>query len=490
MLAAVVAALLPTMSRAVPSIDALVAQLSQSNIESHVTTLAASPRDTPAAWASAATYIENQLISYGYTPARTAVPSVEGSADNISVTITGTTTPSEIFIIGAHYDTVDNSPGADDNASGVGAWLEIARVLHGNPQPWTIQLIAYAHEEKGLLGSNQHASAAALAGDDIVGMISLEMIGYTCPAPCQLGFPDIPGCFDVSAPLETNGAFIGAVVNDNSANLARAFEVAASRYSPNLLVGTAQVAANGACLSDTRRSDHSPYWDNGYEAMMLTDTANFRNPNYHAASDLISTIDFAFTHAIARAALAMAVTRYTPDEVAIDAKKLLLIDKPTKGVSKLVFVAKDDAFDKGGAGDVTLVDAALDVFYTNTPIDSHGVLTVPAPFFKNDDKVAKYKNKTAPTGGVVKVGVLKNGKVAKIVAKGLGDGVTVDILSNPPDGGGLTTVLTVANENDDTVKRYCTRFAEGLGSTIKYKEIAGGTGRKLLAKDGVGVVCP
>ncbi len=473
-------------SDAKPSLDTLVGQLSQPNIEAHVNALAANPRDTPAAWTTAAAYIESELVSYGYTVVRTAVASAEGNADNLSATLTGTTTPADVFILGAHYDSVDNAPGADDNASGVAGMLEIARVLQSSPMPWTIEFVAYAHEEKGLLGSTVHAASSS----GVVGMISLEMIGYTCPAPCQFGFPDIPGCFDVSAPGATNGNFIGAVVNDASAALANGFQVAASRYSPSLLVGTAQIAGTGACLSDTRRSDHAPYWDLGIPAMMLTDTANFRNANYHDPTDTPATIDFAFTLNIARATLALAATRYVPTDVPVAAKKLLLIDKPSSGKSKLVLVAKDGAIAKGAGGNITLVDAALDVFYSNTPVDHVGVLTVPAPWDKNDDKVGKYKNKSAPTGGRVKVGIVKDGKSAKIVAKGLGDGLVMDIISAPPGTDGLTTILTMINENDGTLNRYCTRFSTGDGSSILYKEIAGGTGRKLLAKDGVGIVCP
>lgn len=477
-----------TSASAVAEIDGLVGQLSKANIEAHVNALAAEPRDDPASWATASTYIENQLISYGYTPTRQAVNSGEGPADNVSAILSGTVDPNQVFIVGAHYDSVDNAPGADDDASGVAVMLEIARVLAGDPRPWSVEFIAYAHEEKGLLGSTVHAIDAVTAGTDVVGMISLEMVGYTCPAPCQIGFPDIPNCLDVSAPLVTNGNFIAAIVNDASAVLARGFEVAASRYSPNLVVGTGQVALFGGCLSDTRRSDHAPYWDRNFPAMMLSDTANFRNPNYHDPTDTPATLNYDFAHAIARATLALAAARFAPTEAGIAAKKLLVIEKPGSG--KIVFVAKDEAIDNGGAGDAALIDGALNVFYTNAPVDTLGVLTVPAPWAQHDDAVSKYKNSDAPTGGAVKVALVKEEKVAKVVAKGLGDGLELDIVSTAPGAGGLTTVLTTINSNDGTVHRFCTRFSEADGSTIQYKEIAGGDGRKLLAKDGVAVACP
>lgn len=478
-----------TAASAVAEIDGLVGQLSKTNIEAHVNALAAAPRDAPASWATASTYIENQLISYGYTPTRQSVSSGEGPADNVSAILTGTTDPNQVFIVGAHYDSVDNAPGADDDASGVAVMLEIARVMAGDARPWSIEFIAYAHEEKGLLGSREHAIDALANGTDVVGMISLEMVGYTCPAPCQIGFPDIPGCLDVSAPLVTNGNFIAAIVNDASAALARGFEVAASRYSPSLIVGTGQVVLLGNCLADTRRSDHAPYWDRNFPAMMLSDTANFRNPNYHDPTDTPATLNYDFAHAIARATLALAAARFSPSETGIAAKKLLIIDKPS-GSDKIVFVAKDEAIDNGGTGDAALIDGALNVFYTNSPVDVLGVLTVPAPWAQHDDAVSKYKNSDAPTGGAVKVALVKEEKVAKVVAKGLGDGLTMDILAAAPGANGLTTVLTTINSNDGTSQRFCTRFSTADGSTIDYKEIAGGSGRKLLAKDGVAVPCP
>lgn len=490
LLAALLLIALANPADAVVAIDALVAQVSKANIEAHVNALAAAPRDEPADWAAAATYVENALVSYGYTTSRRSVASAEGPADNVSATLTGTVEPTEVFVIGAHYDSVDNAPGADDNASGVAVLLEIARVLAAHPQPWTIEFVAYAHEEKGLLGSVAHANDAVAATTDIVGMISLEMVGYTCPAPCQVGFPDIPGCLDVSAPLVNTGNFIAGIVNDASYPLAVAFEVAANRYAPSLAFGSGQVAANGACLADTRRSDHAPYWDRGFPAMMLTDTANFRNPNYHDPTDTPDTINFDFAHAIARATLALAATRYAASEGGAAAAKLLIVDKPTKGVSKLVYVAKDATFDNGGTADVGLVDGSLNVFYTNAPTLALGILTVPAPALKHDGKVTKFKNKAAPSGGSVKVAIVKDDKLAKVVAKGLGDGLTLDIVGAAPGAGGLTTVLTFINAADETAARYCTRFSEADGSTILYKEIAGGTGRKLLAKDGVAVACP
>jgi hypothetical protein len=107
-------------------------------------------------------------------------------------------------------------------------------------------------------------------------------------------------------------------------------------------------------------------------------------------------------------------------------------------------------------------------------------------------RILKYVNSTAPAGtGDVKAGVLKTGVVAKVVAKGLGDGTEIDIFGSPPSAaGGLTAVLTLRNAADASERRFCTRFAEADGSTVVYKELAGGLGRKIVAKNGLPAPCP
>ena len=476
---------------ATTALDALVAQVSQSMIEAHVATLAAAPRDDVASQAAAAAYIEAELQSYGYATTRQAVPSVIGTSDNVVARLEGMTTPNDVVVVGAHYDSVLGSPGADDNASGVAGMLEIARVLAGTPLPWSVEFVAYAHEELGLLGSTVHAQDAVDTGRNVVAMYSLEMIGYTCAAPCQFPFIDVPPCLDVSITLVTSGTFIGLVANTASGALVEGFEAAAARYAPHLLAGSAEVAANGGCFPDTRRSDHAPYWDRGFAAMQLTDTANFRNPNYHQSSDLPATLDYVLATDVTRALLATVATQLAPAEVGIASKKLVVVDKPSAGSAKLVFVAKGDAnIDKGAAGDEALLDGALQVFYSNKPDSSLGAFVLPAPWVVNKDAVAKYVNTDAPTAGAVTVGVVKPANTAKVVAKDLGDGRRLDLFIGEPEDDGVTAILTTINAGDGSSRRMCSRFSTDDGSTLVYKEIAAGTGRKLVAKNGVAIACP
>lgn len=178
------------------------------------------------------------------------------------------------------------------------------------------------------------------------------------------------------------------------------------------------------------------------------------------------------------------------DEVGVAGLKLIIVDKmAATGTAKAVFVAKDPAIGKGTDGDAGLLDANLSFFYTDRR-DVNGGFVMPAgaDWLVNKATVAKYVNKDAPSGGGVKVAVVKPGNLAKVVGKSLGEpGHTIDLVAAgaPTDAGGITAILTVRNRNDNSVTRMCTRFSVADGSTVAFKEITGGTGRKLVAKNGV-----
>ena len=196
------------------------------------------------------------------------------------------------------------------------------------------------------------------------------------------------------------------------------------------------------------------------------------------------------TLAVALATCLAPAAARAADEVGVKGLKLIIVDKmAATGTAKAVFVAKDLAVGKGSGTDVTQIDANLSFFYTDRP-DVHGGFLMPANgnWLVNKDTVAKYVNKTAPTGGAVKVSVIKPGSLAKVVGKALGDpGHEIDLVSGgaPTDAGGITAILTVRNHADNSVTRMCTRFSVADGSTVAFKEITGGTGRKLVAKNGV-----
>ena len=305
----------PHISQEKKRIDLLVAQISAENIEAHIDKLTngIGARDTSETQSHAADYIAEQLREYGYGVTRVPVD----DSENIMAQLPGLLNPEKTFVIGAHFDTVPDSPGADDNASGVAGMLEIARVLKDVQPDFSIEFVAFALEERGELGnfhrgSSQYVQSATAQGRDLIGMISLEMIGYFSNEPnSQTPFLNIPSCLAVSEEGKTVGNFIAAVGNNNSATLLKTFQQSAARYVSQLLVITGQVAKNGACFPDTRRSDHASFWDEGYQALMLTDTANFRNPNYHKPSDTIENINFDLTRQVTGATLVTAIVSTT-----------------------------------------------------------------------------------------------------------------------------------------------------------------------------------
>lgn len=198
-----------------------------------------------------------------------------------------------LLIVGAHYDSVPGSPGADDNASAVAALLELAhwigpRLQAAGSCSSRLLLAAYDLEEYGFIGSHIHSGEVQQAGTPVRGMISLEMLGYTDHRP---GSQKLPPHL---APLyPTVGNFIGVCGNEASRDLLHTV-TAAMKSVPGLPVEFIAVPGNGEVLPPVRLSDHSPFWDRGYQALMITDTSFFRNPHYHQASDTPEVLDYSF----------------------------------------------------------------------------------------------------------------------------------------------------------------------------------------------------
>jgi len=209
------------------------------------------------------------------------------------------------LIIAAHYDTVEGSPGADDNASALAVMLEVARSLRGVPLARSVRFIAFCLEEENLLGSLAYASSLQAAGEAICGAIVLECVGY---ARSEEGSQQQPPPIAVPSV----GDFLGIVGNAASAPLVKAVEAAANQAVPDLKTISLVVPGNGELLPDTRRSDHAAFWHHGYPAVMLTDTANFRNPHYHRPTDTLETLNLAFMEQVARAVTAAAIELCSP----------------------------------------------------------------------------------------------------------------------------------------------------------------------------------
>lgn len=191
------------------------------------------------------------------------------------------------ILIGAHYDAVPGTPGADDNATGVAALLELARIFATEPIKYPLQLVAFDMEEYGLEGSSAYAAKLQQQHQPLRLMLSLEMLGYCDSTPGSQRYP---------SPLEkiypNTGDFIALIGNLPtipdlrclSRNMRKNGTACQWLPAPN----------RGLIVPQTRWSDHSPFWDRGYRAIMVTDTAMLRNPHYHKESDRIETLDLDF----------------------------------------------------------------------------------------------------------------------------------------------------------------------------------------------------
>lgn len=202
-------------------------------------------------------------------------------------------------LICAHYDSVPGSPGADDNGSGVAALLASAAVLA--PRVETAAWIAFNAEEAGLRGSREFVASALPAlgwRPEVVHV--LEMVGFTASGPgSQKGPPELP------VRLPSVGDFIGVVADGRSGALAQEVRRVCARYLPSLRTQTLTIRRGfERHFRDLLRSDHVPFWEAGVPALMWTDTAEFRNPNYHARTDERDTLDVGLIRSVAQALVA------------------------------------------------------------------------------------------------------------------------------------------------------------------------------------------
>jgi hypothetical protein len=234
------------------------------------------------------------------------------SVSNVIAEINPGANPSQRYIVGAHYDTVSGTVGADDNASGVAVLLELAAVLqqnrallHNGP---SIRLVAFALEEPPVfltryMGSKIHARAMKANQERLDGMICLEMVGYTCHDK---------GCQSYPFPLNLmgypkTGDFIGIVGNLSSRKFTAAL-IDAFKRNPALPAISLNVPFNGWLTPTIRLSDHASFWDQGFKAVMITDTAFYRNPHYHLPSDTMATLDIDFMAELVRSLLIFLTT--------------------------------------------------------------------------------------------------------------------------------------------------------------------------------------
>jgi hypothetical protein len=236
---------------------------------------------------AAADFIEDSFSRAGLHSRRDSYELRGQACHNIEVEIPGTRP--EVLLIGAHYDSVFGSPGANDNGSGVAATLAMARRFANRKTQHTMRFVAFVNEEppyflSGEMGSLVYARRCKARGDKISAMISLETIGYFSDAPHSQTYPSrVLGAFYPKV-----GNFIGFVSNLQSRALLRRVIAVFRQYEKIPSEG----AALPAFIPGVSWSDQWSFWRNGYPAIMVTDTAPFRYPYYHSANDTPDKLDY------------------------------------------------------------------------------------------------------------------------------------------------------------------------------------------------------
>lgn len=259
---------------------------------------------TPGNLEKTAEYIEAFYRGLGLEVKREPYRYRDYTVANVIAWVDFTENPSRNYLLGAHYDSVWGTVGADDNASAVAVQMETARqltLLRATTElDLRVKLVSFALEEPPVfgtrhMGSRVHARKARKNKEKIDGMLCLEMVGYTCSEPgCQsypfpLMFMDYP----------SEGNFIGVVGNLGSRVLTNSI-CQAFRRNENLPVVSLTVPLGNWLMPDIGLSDHSSFWKENYPAVMITDSAFYRNPHYHQPSDTMDTLDFRFMAELVR----------------------------------------------------------------------------------------------------------------------------------------------------------------------------------------------
>jgi hypothetical protein len=253
-------------------------------------------------------FIEKTLRSFNLKVESQEVPFHRRSYRNIIATTEGIDIDKEKegVLLGAHYDAAWGSPGADDNASGVAVLLEAANILSNQKLHRTVQFVAFTLEEPQpqtlnfLIGSSHFAREAKKQKKRYEAVFILESVGYTDTTEGSQAVP-----FFVRIPVPKQGNFLGIIANRRSKAIMNAFYHIASEHVPELIIVPYNVPLSGRIIPETRFSDHASFWNYGYPALMLTDTAMFRNPNYHTHNDKYETLDFTFVVNVTKAVISV-----------------------------------------------------------------------------------------------------------------------------------------------------------------------------------------
>lgn len=267
----------------------------RSRWQADLATIAVARPPWSAAWQATQDLCAERFEAYGYTVERHRY----GLGTNVIGTRLGSVEPDALVVVSAHYDSVPGCPGADDNGSGVAGVLEVARVLAQKAHARTLVVACWDEEERGLVGSLAEAARMARSGREVVAHFDFEMIGYFSDEP---GSQRFPAGFELlfaeqAAAVQADGGQGDFITNIGGDDARRALD-ALDKYGRAVALETVTLELNAGLrssplLADLRRSDHAAFWSVGYPAIMITDSANFRNTAYHCydGDDTIDRLD-------------------------------------------------------------------------------------------------------------------------------------------------------------------------------------------------------
>ncbi|MEN8136739.1 MAG: M28 family peptidase [Thermodesulfobacteriota bacterium] len=268
-----------------PNDRATIEESLQARLEEHVRILAAEIGERniwhPEQLAMAAGYIKKTWSEQGYAVREQEYTEQGIAVRNLEIELTGSQQPEKIIIIGAHYDSVQGSPGANDNGSGMAALLELSRRFSSETSGITVRFVAFVNEEPPFflsrrMGSRVYAARASQSNEQIIAMLSLETIGYYSDTPGSQEYP-----FPLSFFYPDTANFIAFVSNLRSRHLLKEAADAFNKHSSF----PAQRVAAPAWMTGIGWSDQWSFWREGYPAIMVTDTAFFRYEHYHTITD-------------------------------------------------------------------------------------------------------------------------------------------------------------------------------------------------------------
>jgi len=242
----------------------------------------------PEALRLAADYVADELQAAGYAVRRHPFDVYGKQVENLDAELPGKDRTAEVLVVGAHYDSVPTTPGADDNASGVAAMLEIARLLAREKPARAIRFVAFVNEEpphfkQETMGSLVYARACAAANEELVGVLVLEMLGYYDERPGTQSYPPPLGLI-----YPDRGDFVGFVGELS----ARPLVQRAVEHFRALVPFPSEAISAPSFVPGIDFSDHWSFTQAGYPALMVTDTAFYRSAHYHQPTDTPATLDF------------------------------------------------------------------------------------------------------------------------------------------------------------------------------------------------------